>query len=197
VSAPAPGLGGNPGGSPEETAFAGHEDLASKVRLAGDALLALGQSGNPALASVLGRLVEVLATEASRNPRFARAMDQALRGSANGSDGSRAEQSGARRSHRRSPGVIDPFAVFGDSGEAGLRDSLAALSLEQLRDIVAEHGMDNDRLAMRWKDPSRVIDRIVERVIARTAKGSAFRGRPDELATQEVTRGQDPDPQVD
>jgi hypothetical protein len=44
-----------------------------------------------------------------------------------------------------------------------------------LRDIVAEHGMDNDRLAMKWKDSARVIDRIVERVASRLAKGPAFR----------------------
>ena len=54
------------------------------------------------------------------------------------------------------------------------------LDLEQLRDIVAEHGMDHDRLAMKWKDRQRVITRVVERVAARTAKGSAFRGRPSE-----------------
>jgi hypothetical protein len=65
--------------------------------------------------------------------------------------------------------------VFGEVGEDGLRARLGELSLDQLRDILAEHGMDNDRLAMRWKDPARVIDRIVERVAARLAKGSAFR----------------------
>jgi len=49
------------------------------------------------------------------------------------------------------------------------------VTLDQLRDIVAEHGMDNDRLAMKWKDSHRVIDRIVERVVDRSEKGSAFR----------------------
>jgi hypothetical protein len=73
--------------------------------------------------------------------------------------------------------VLDPFAVFNDAGEDGLRGRLGELTLDQLRDIVAEHGMDNDRLAMKWKDPARVIDRIVERVAARLAKGSAFRGQ--------------------
>jgi hypothetical protein len=77
-----------------------------------------------------------------------------------------------KRPHRRAPGVLDPFTVFGESGEEGLRSRLAELSLDQLRDIVAEHGMDSDRLAMRWKDPKRVIDRIVERVATRRAKGS-------------------------
>jgi hypothetical protein len=71
--------------------------------------------------------------------------------------------------------VLDPFAVFGDHGETGLRQRLADLNLEQLRDILAEHGMDHDRLAMKWKDPARVTDRIVEKVAARAAKGSGFR----------------------
>jgi hypothetical protein len=50
------------------------------------------------------------------------------------------------------------------------------LELEELRDIIAEHGMDADKLAMKWKDASRLVERIVERVGARSEKGSAFRG---------------------
>jgi len=38
--------------------------------------------------------------------------------------------------------------------------------------------MDTDRLAMKWRDPSRVVNRIVERVIDRAAKGDAFRSAP-------------------
>ncbi|MCV7120524.1 hypothetical protein H7I93_25845 [Mycobacterium nebraskense] len=80
-----------------------------------------------------------------------------------------------KRTGRRDPGPIDPFAVYGEVGEDGLRRQLCELELEQLRNIVAEHGMDHDRLAMKWKDPGRVIDRIVEKVSARAVKGSAFR----------------------
>jgi hypothetical protein len=71
--------------------------------------------------------------------------------------------------------MIDPFAVYNDGGEAGLRERLASLDLEQLRDIVSEHGMDYDKLAMKWKTPERVVERIVDRVVTRLAKGSAFR----------------------
>ncbi|GAB3269394.1 hypothetical protein GCM10027449_03650 [Sinomonas notoginsengisoli] len=53
------------------------------------------------------------------------------------------------------------------------------MDLEHLRDIVAEHGMDHDRLAMKWKDPNRVIERIVDKVAARATKGSAFRSTGD------------------
>ncbi|KRF28621.1 hypothetical protein ASG91_08100 [Phycicoccus sp. Soil802] len=81
----------------------------------------------------------------------------------------------AARSGRRSPGPLDPFAVYADTGESGLRQALATLDLEQLRDVVAEHGMDHDRLAMKWKSPGRVIGRIVERVEAVSSKGFAFR----------------------
>ena len=81
-----------------------------------------------------------------------------------------------KKINRRAPGVFDPFAVFYEGGSEGLRTRLDALGLEQLRDIVAEHGMDNDRLAMRWKTRDRVISRIIDRVEARAAKGSAFRG---------------------
>jgi len=65
--------------------------------------------------------------------------------------------------------------VYEQEGEGELRRRLADLELEQLRDIIAEHGMDNDRLAMKWKDVNRVIDRIVSRVVDRAAKGDAFR----------------------
>jgi hypothetical protein len=70
---------------------------------------------------------------------------------------------------------LDPFALYANGGEDGLRTRLEALDLEQLRDIIAEHGMDHDRLAMKWKDQARVVERIVERVGTRSAKGSAFR----------------------
>lgn len=143
------------------------------VTKAGDALLALADKASPELAAALARLVAAVADEAARTPRFANALQRAL-ASAEGP----ANTSGRKRG-RRAPGVLDPYEVYTADGEAGLRNALGRLDLEQLRDIVAEHGMDNDRLAMKWKDANRVIDRIVERVVARAAKGSAFRAAID------------------
>lgn len=143
------------------------------VARAGDALLALADKATPELGAALARLVTVVAEEAARTPRFANALARALAGvDATGS-------TPARKGGRRKPGVIDPYDVYATDGESGLRGALARLDLEQLRDIVAEHGMDNDRLAMKWKDASRVVDRIVDRVKARAAKGSAFRTPAD------------------
>ena len=77
---------------------------------------------------------------------------------------------------RRARGRLDPFDVLA-SGEDTLRFRLTELSVEELKDVVAEHGMDHTRLAMRWRRPERLIDLIVSETKSRLAKGDAF--RPD------------------
>jgi hypothetical protein len=57
-----------------------------------------------------------------------------------------------------------------------VRTQLAILNLEQLRDIVAQYGMDPGNLVMKWNDTQRVVDRIIELALARATKGDAFRG---------------------
>lgn len=81
---------------------------------------------------------------------------------------------GARRKGRRPPGPLDPFVVYQGEPEA-LHGRLDALTLDQLKDIVAEHGMDHARLAMKWKDKGRLVDLIESVVKARSKKGDAFR----------------------
>ncbi|KAB7761331.1 hypothetical protein [Mycolicibacterium mucogenicum] len=144
-------------------------DAASEdpVGAAAESLLKLTAS-RPELAEMLSTIIKAIADEATRSPRFANALTAPLYPRSSGPPP-------AKRSARRRPGVIDPFAVYNDIGEEGLRRRLFKLDLEELRDLIAEHGMDHDRLAMKWKDPKRVIDRIVEKVAARSAKGSAFR----------------------
>ncbi|MFJ5926193.1 hypothetical protein ACIQF6_26655 [Kitasatospora sp. NPDC092948] len=160
---------------------------AGDIVRAGNALLALSMA-NPSLAERISRVVEVVALEATRTSRFSRALDMAL------SEASAAASTESRkpRPSRRARGVIDPFSTYSDSGKQGLQAQLEKLDLDQLRDIVAEHGMDHDRLAMKWKDLTRLRERIVERVEARAAKGSAFRGRPGPGSTHPApARAQD------
>jgi hypothetical protein len=66
-------------------------------------------------------------------------------------------------------------AGTGPQGEDVLRKRLSLLELEQLKDVVAEYGMDAGKLVMKWKDTMRIIDRIVELSLARSTKGDAFR----------------------
>lgn len=79
-----------------------------------------------------------------------------------------------RRGGRRTPAILDPIELAAQ-GEAGLRNRLNGLDLELLLDIVAQYGMDPGKLVMKWRDPDRVIDRIVEISLARATKGDAFR----------------------
>lgn len=78
-----------------------------------------------------------------------------------------------RSSNRRTPAVLDPVQLA-RSSEAELREALAKLDIEQLRDVVADYGMDPGKLVMKWRDPSRIADRIVEVARGRAQKGSAF-----------------------
>lgn len=78
------------------------------------------------------------------------------------------------RPHRRSAAVLDPLDVAKE-GDRALRDSLSALDVEQLKDIVAEFGMDPSKLVMKWKEAGRIVDHIVETALQRASKGAAFR----------------------
>ncbi|APE08371.1 hypothetical protein ACRAJ3_01495 [Rhodococcus pyridinivorans] len=156
--------------------------LRVRIGEASSALLRLDEAA-PGTAGALVALVQVIADEAARTPRFARALAGALSVTADASAPTpapapatrpAAARTSARRS-RRAPGAFDPFVVFRESGEATLRERLSTLGIEQLKDIIAEHAMDYDKLAMRWRTPSKLQDRIVERVKALTTKGDAFR----------------------
>lgn len=121
------------------------------------------------ITGTLKRVLEAVTAEAGRNPAFASSLEKALEVTPE------SERNLPKRPHRRSPGVIDPFSVFADAGEEGVRRSLSQLSIEQLKDVVAEHGMDRSKLAMKWKTSDRFVDLILETVATRSRKGDAFR----------------------
>src|SRR5262245_28599939 len=132
------------------------------------------------LRKTLSNLVRVIADEAERSPEFRGKVLGAL-GYAEGvspitQDRKRrlAPASGVRPKNRRAPSVLDPIEVAA-SGEEILRTRLAALSLDQLQDIVSDYGMDPGRLVAKWKTPERIIGRIVEIAMVRAQKGDAFR----------------------
>jgi hypothetical protein len=86
------------------------------------------------------------------------------------------DESRHARGRRRAPAAIDPLALFG-AGEPALRRSLGGLDIEELKDIVAEHGMDTNKLAMKWKSRARLEDLIVTSIRDRLEKGDPFRRR--------------------
>lgn len=124
----------------------------------------------------LRRLFEHVVEQAEAHPELAAALSAKF-GQNTRSRRAAARGGAPRPRHRRAPGPFDPFAeMTGDGGgEARLRDRLGTLSVEQLKDMVAEHAMDTTKLAMKWKTSDRLIDLIVSTVQSRLAKGSAFR----------------------
>ena len=115
----------------------------------------------------LSALFTEIVKEAKTNPAFAERIAQALEveTSTPGTPG---------RSNRRAPAVLDPFEEY-KRGESVLRDRLAGLDVELLRDVIAQYGMDRSTLARKWKDKGRLIDLIVTTVTSRSEKGDAFR----------------------
>ena len=80
-----------------------------------------------------------------------------------------------RRGGRRLPGALDPYAILRESGSHGLEAALKALDIDQLKDIVAEHGMDPARLVMKWRKTDRIVEHIISFVASRDRKGDVFR----------------------
>ena len=139
------------------------------------------------LRDTLNRLARVVIEEAERNPTFEAALVDALGAPLTKRSPPKTDVPAAQVSHadakrgknRRPLAALDPIQVVRD-GVPVLRDALEKLTLDQLRDIVAEYGMDPGRLVIKWNTPERVIDRIVEMSVARAHKGSAFRKPADE-----------------
>jgi hypothetical protein len=115
----------------------------------------------------LARFFAEIVREARANPAFAARLLDTLR------DGKTVSR--GPRQVRRARGPFDPFELHGTQGEAALRKRLGDLTVEQLKDIVAEHGMDQARLAMKWKTTGRLVDLIATTVATRSRKGDAFR----------------------
>lgn len=138
------------------------------------ALVALGAL-DPTVGAALSRLVQVVAAEATRTPRFAKALAEVFTSDQGASSALPTPRSVTSKKPKRSRALLDPFQVFEVSGEVGLRARLKTLSVEQLKDVVAQHAMNYDKAAMRWKSDTRLTDRIVERVQARVSKGDVLR----------------------
>ena len=152
----------------------------------------------------LNALVREVLAEADANADFRDRLSAALGTDAKAPGKTRGdgEQAGnpprKRASNRRTPASVDPVQLARE-GEPVLREALAKLDIEQLRDVVADYGMDPGKLVMKWRDADRIVERIVEVARGRAQKGSAFRNpaehdhAPDATS---LTRSERPDPEL-
>jgi hypothetical protein len=120
------------------------------------------------LKKALSDFARAVFEEAERNPAFASRIEEAL-----GLKEKVSKQKGSRGARRRAPAILDPVELA-RQGEPILRAQLSELNLEQLKDVVAEYGMDPGKLVLKWKTPERIIDRIVEVSLGRVRKGEGF-----------------------
>lgn len=74
---------------------------------------------------------------------------------------------------RRDKAVLDPVELAENNELTA--EVLEPLSEKQLKDIIAEYGMDISKLAMKWKDRQRLIHLIIDTSYRRARKGNAFR----------------------
>lgn len=128
------------------------------------------------LKRVLRDFVRAVVAEAENNPDFSRRLEEALGLSETQVRASSAKKTGrtpGRGARRRAPAVLDPVELA-RQGEVVLRARLEELTLEQLKDVVADYGMDPGKLVLKWRTPKRIIDRIVEVSVGRAKKGEGF-----------------------
>jgi hypothetical protein len=139
----------------------------------------------------LALLAGVIADEAEHNGGFRRRLEVVMASSQRDPSVIRdniAATNASRKGGRRTPALVDPLSLARQS-EAALRKELSNLGIEQLKDVVAQYGMDPGKLVMKWKESARIIDRIVELALARSTKGNAFRADRPATASGSVSRG--------
>lgn len=111
----------------------------------------------------------LIADEISANEDFAQKMGDLLCGEAPAAT----PKPPAKKRNRRPPAKLDPYALL-DSGEDSLAQGLASLSVDELKDVISEYGMDSSRLALRWKDRKRLESLILDATKRKASRGDAF-----------------------
>ncbi len=115
--------------------------------------------------SLWKKISSCIADEISNNEEFAVKMGELLTGNS--------APSYPKRSNRRAPAKIDPFALY-EQGESNLANALSLLSVDELKDVIATNGMDAAKLALKWKDRNRLENHIIEATQRRSSRGAAF-----------------------
>lgn len=117
-------------------------------------------------------LFDLLLDEAEKNDEFAASLSKILCNEVPEKD-VKVNSGEKRASNRRDKAVLDPIKLAED-GELS-DEVLSPLTDKQLKDIIADYGMDPSKLAMKWKDKERLIQLILETAFRRASKGDAFR----------------------
>lgn len=120
----------------------------------------------------LKALFDLIVDEAEKKEEFAEALSRIFNNET--PEKRTKDNTGEKRaSNRRDKAVLDPIKLA-ENGEL-TADILSPLVEKELKDIIADFGMDPSRLAMKWKDKEKLIQLILDTSIRRASKGDAFR----------------------
>ncbi|UOQ83408.1 hypothetical protein [Gracilibacillus salinarum] len=108
-------------------------------------------------------LFQVIVQEAKDNQAFAKKLEKLF-----------PTKPAAKKRRKRAPALFNPVIVL-EEGEDQLQTRLETLDIYQLKDIIAEYGMDPSKLVMRWRKKEKIIHHIVETTAQRAKKGDVFR----------------------
>lgn len=114
----------------------------------------------------------VIIDEAEKNDEFAKSLYKIFQNSEERIKPVTSKES-KRSPKRRDKAILDPIKLAEDNELT--KDILAELTEKELKDIIADYGMDSAKLAMKWKDKERLIQLILESAFRRASKGDAFR----------------------
>lgn len=116
-------------------------------------------------------LFALIVDEAEKNEEFASSLSKIFGGDI--IETKVKDSSGKRASNRRDKAVLDPIKLAEDDRLSV--EVLSPLSEKELKDIIADYGMDPSKLAMKWKNKDRLIQLILDTSFRRASKGDAFR----------------------
>lgn len=119
-------------------------------------------------------LLDVVIEQAEKDEEFAKKLSDVFLGASKKTV--KKENSTNRGANRRDAAVLDPIKLT-EEGDLHLWDKLEVLTEKQLKDIIADFGMDPSKLAMKWKDKERLIRHIIDTSERRATKGDAFRNK--------------------
>lgn len=120
--------------------------------------------------AIWNKLSKCIAEEITSNEAFAKKISDIIE---DATPKSSASAQAPKKSNRRAKAKVNPFLEY-DAGEAALLAALEPLNIEELKDVVAENGMDSARLAMKWKNREKLVALIVDMTKRRSSRGDAF-----------------------
>lgn len=117
-------------------------------------------------------MYNLIIDEAEKNDEFAIALkkifnNETIVSKTNENEGTK------RGANRRDKAVLDPIKLAEEDRLSA--EVLEILTDKELKDIIADYGMDPSKLAMKWKDKNRLIQLILDTSFRCALKGDAFR----------------------